>query len=126
MDRPNPRSLNREQLSRFLGNQPDLIRFFEAFIRYLAESVPDAVDGNTEAIEIAQVVADGAAGAAALAQALAGTALDLAQQISEGPPVLVLPGEPPPDDPSHLIGVMRAEIHALTQRVAALEERPTP
>ena len=47
MDRPNPRSLNREQLSRFLGNQPDLIRFFEAFIRYLAESVPDAVDGNT-------------------------------------------------------------------------------
>lgn len=126
MDRPNPRSLTDSQLASFLGNRQDLIRFFRAFIRYLSEQVPDAVEVNEEQLGIAQESAANASAVAQLAQALAGEALRLAQDLNEGPPVVQLPQPVPPDDLSHIIGAMRAEIHALTQRVEALEERPTP
>jgi hypothetical protein len=126
MDRPNPRTLTDSQLASFLGNRQDLICFFRAFIRYLSEQVPDAVDGNTEQVSIAQETADNASAVSQLAQALAGEALRLAQDLNEGPPVVALPAVASPDDLTHILGAMSAEIHALTQRVSALEERPTP
>lgn len=126
MDRPNPRSLTDSQLASFLGNRQDLIRFFRAFIRYLSEQVPDAVDGNEEQVDIAQESAANASAVAQLAQALAGEALRLAQDLNEGPPIVQPPPPTPPDDLSHILGTMQAEIHALAQRVSALEERPTP
>lgn len=126
MDRPSPRSLSDRQLASFLGDRQDLIRFFRAFIRYLSEQVPDAVEGNEEQVGIAQESAANASSVSQLAQALAGEALRLAQNLNEGPPVIQLPPPAPPDDLSHILGAMSAEIHALTQRVTALEERPTP
>lgn len=126
MDRPNPRSLTDQQLASFLGNRNDLIRFFRAFIKYLSEAVPDAVDSNTAQIETAQDTADTAVASAAAAQALADVALKIAQQLAEGPPQLpqLLPDIA--DDLAHLIHAQQAQLHALTQRVTALEERPTP
>lgn len=126
MDRPNPRTLTDSQLASFLGNRQDLIRFFRAFIRYLSEQLPEAVEGNAEQIAIAQESAENATVVAQLAQALSSEALRLAQGLNEGPPVFQIPATEPPDDMAHSIGAMQAQIHALTQRVAAIEERPTP
>lgn len=122
MDRPNPRNLTREQLASFIP-RIDVQRAVEAFFRYLAESVPDAVDSNTELVETVQEAAGNAASIAGIAQAIASAALDLAQQANEAPPIVQMPA-PDPDSSAHLISAMSAQIHALTQRVAALEERP--
>lgn len=126
MDRPNPRSLTDQQLASFLGNRQDLIRFFRAFIKYLSEAVPDAVDSSAAQIETAQDTADTAVAASAAAQALADVAMKIAQQLAEGPPPLPQPLPEIADDLTHLIHTQQAQIHALTQRVEALEERPTP
>lgn len=126
MDKPTPRSLTDQQLASFLGNRPDLIIFFRTFIRFLTEQLPDAVDSNTELIEAAQESADSAGAVAALAQAMADAALQLARQATEGPPVIVLPTAEPPDDLTHVINAMRGELQALARRVSDIEERPTP
>lgn len=122
MDRPNPRNLTREQLASFIP-RVDVQRAVESFFKYLAESLPDAVDSNTELIESAQESADNAAAVSAVAQAIAITALDMAQHMAEGPPVTVYPAQEP-DDNTHLIRSLEAQIDALHKRIAALEETP--
>jgi hypothetical protein len=122
MDRPNPRNLTREQLASFIP-RVDVQRAVESFFKYLAESLPDAVDSNSTGIDDAQSAAISAANVAAISQAIASAALEIANQANEAPPVVQAPPQET-SDVEHMIAALQSQMHALALRVSALEERP--
>jgi DNA-binding transcriptional LysR family regulator len=124
MDELNPRSLTRQQLARFLPSH-ELVKAFEALFS-LAGATPDAINTLTQLVEEAKDGADSARSSASSVAGIATLALSIAQDLNEGPPVVPIQAGDQPEDITHLIHALRAEIDALTQRISALEERPTP
>lgn len=124
MDELSPRTLTRQQLARFLPSH-ELVKAFEALFK-VAGSTPDEINVLVGLVGTAQEDADSARAIAAVSSGIAALALSIASDINDGPPVVQLPPPAAPDDLSHIIGALQAQIHALTQRVSALEESPTP
>lgn len=94
MDKPTPQRLARFQLESFLGTNPELIRAFEAYIKWLAELTPDEITAleinvsaaqaaiNDLASSIARAEADNQA---ALVAALSGQIEQLREQLAAIP-----------------------------------------
>jgi len=78
--------LTRAKLAEFLGRNHELIKFFENLQRDVGRTLPDAIDGNTEAITNAAESADTALASANAARALAIFVSDIVTALVEGPP----------------------------------------
>jgi len=116
-DRPDVQTqpLPRDELSRFLPTQR-AIRAFEHLQNDVTEVLPDAAQAAAAAAEAAQAAADAAllaaqaaAAAAAAAQAAADAALALAQDLEQ----------------ASTTGPLMADMQALRNRIASLEQGPT-
>jgi|WetSurMetagenome_2_1015567.scaffolds.fasta_scaffold1485134_1 hypothetical protein len=117
----NPRRLTRQQISRVVGNDPELIKAFEALFAVTGQGSDD-IQTLTVSVEMAQQVADtaDARGVAALAQ------LD---RIASALEMLSLaPAAEPPrpiDEPLFCptCSALREEVAALARRISDLESR---
>lgn len=124
MDELNPRQLTRDQLARFLPSH-QLIKAFEALFN-VAGQTPDAIKTLTLQVEAAQEGADTANAAAVAAAAIATYAQALAGDLAEGPTPIYLQMSQQIDDLSSRLSQMDAILAAMSRRINALEERPTP
>lgn len=121
MDALNPRRLTRAQLASFLGQKPDLIKFFER-LTDVAGVTPDEINTLTLLVEdVANSTETAAAGQNAIAAQLQRMASAL-EALSLAPAV-----EPAPI-PEQLAcegcAAMREDLLALRTRVEALESAP--
>ena len=124
MDKLNPRNLTRDQLARFLPSH-ELIKAFEALFN-VAGQTPDAVNTLAAAVETAQESSDTANAAAVAAAAIASYAQALAGDLAAGPTPIYLQMSQQIDDLSSRLSQMDAILAAMSRRINALEERPTP
>jgi hypothetical protein len=118
-DRPvvKSRRITREELARFLPSHR-AIKAFEDLIDDVAEALPDAIEGDTNDIDIAQ------GSTAALAVEVLAQVERLRTLLE---PLALRPVlEPllPQEDHHALLQALREEFFALRQRVEALENKP--
>lgn len=117
----NPRRLTRQQIARVVGNDPELIKAFEALFAVTGKGA-DAIETLTVLVDVAQQSAD-------TADARAVAALAQLDRIASALETLALAPAVPPATPADDFGdcptcaATRESLAVLTRRVDDLESR---
>ena len=82
-------SMRREDIYKFVGNDPRTVTAIEALQRILSQNVPDAITANETATATAQSAADAAQSSADAAQATANAAVPQTRTISATSPIRI-------------------------------------